>query len=197
MKKILTFLVLIIMGFTTIIMVTSAEESEEAAEESDSVSDTSTFSPADVTCASTVASTASVELDNYINFLDQYFKIDSPSSEQVETGMARYRYFVDAVETAFETASAPLETETFETNQKSYTYCREIETQYLNFGRKLLSVFSLQAGNSKRTYALVDTLKAINEQMSGLSDNFSHSFPQLFQKMDDALPCYAKKCLFK
>lgn len=190
MKKILTFLILIIMGLTAIIMVTSAEESS-------SISDTSTFSPTDVTCASTVAGTASEELDNYINFLDQYFKIDSPSSEQVETGMARYRYFVDAVESAFETASAPLESETFETNQKSYAYCRKIETQYLNFGRKLLLVFSLQAGNSKRTYALVDTLKAINEQMSGLSDNFSNIFPQLFQKMDDALPCYAKKCLLK
>lgn len=180
MKKIIA-ISLIIFLFTA---VTNAEESTGGEEDP-------------WQCATSVATEASVSLDNYLTFLEDYYKIDTPSSEQVENGMSRYRFFIDEVQESFQNASAPQGGKTFEDIDASYTYCKYVRDQYLNFGKKLLTVFAIQSANSKRTYKVVDALKAINENMSDFSLEFSQTFPQMFQQMDNALPCYAKSCQTK
>lgn len=181
MKKILAISVLVIMLAAN----TSADESADTAAEEW------------LACGDTVATESSAVLDDYLTFLEEYYKIDTPSSEQVENGMTRYRFYMNAVRESFEKASAPQGGKTFESIDSSYIYCQDIRDQYLNFGKKMLTVFAIQSANSKRTYKVVDALKAINEKMSDFSLEFSQTFPQMFQEMDDALPCYAKSCQTK
>ncbi len=164
---------------------TSADESNETSDDLSSA------------CAKSVIAESRPALTDYLTFLEEYYKIDTPSSEQIENGMTRYRFYVAAVRDSFEKASAPQGGKTFEEVGDSYAYCKNIRDQYLNFGKKLLTVFAIQSANSKRTYKVVDALKAINEKMSDFSLEFSQTFPQMFQKMDDALPCYAKACQTK
>lgn len=166
------------------------------AEETTSTTDT-TQSEEDLVCAQNVATAASSALDDYILFLDEYFKIDKPSSEQIEDGITRYRLFVKEVNDSFNWEAVPVSNRTIARNVDSYTYCDYVTKQYLEFGKKLLTVFSLSSANSKRTYKMVDAMKAINEKMSDFSLEFSGVFPQMFQKMDNALPCYAKSCITK
>ena len=167
------------------------------AEESSGTVSEETQAQEDLLCAQNVAAAASSALDDYILFLDEYFKIDKPSSEQIEDGITRYRYFVKAVNDSFDYEAVPVADKAISRNVDSYSYCIYVERQYLEFGKKLLTVFSLSSANSKRTYKMVDALKAINEQMSDFSRVFSSVFPQMFQKMDNALPCYAKSCITK
>ena len=170
-----------------------AEETEEAVDEET----TSTESEEDLLCGRNMSSSGEVALENYIIFLDEYFKQDEPTSAQVENGITRYRYFVDEINAGFEFNSIPVGGKTIERNVASYAYCEYIEKQYLQIGEKLLAVFSVTSANSKRTYKVVDAMKAINTNMSDFSKEYSAVFPQLFQKMDNALPCYAKSCTTK
>ncbi len=163
------------------------------AEETTTTSD----SAEDLLCAKNVATSASSALDDYLSFLDQYFKIDKPTSEQIEDGITRYRYYINEVKDGFDLASTPVAHKAISGNVESYAYCSYVEKQYLEFGKKMLTVFAINSAASKPTYKVVDGLKAINEKMSDFSQEFNTVFPQLFQKMDNALPCYAKSCTTK
>ncbi len=170
-----------------------AEETEEAVDEET----TSTENEEDLLCGRNMSSSGDVALENYIIFLDEYFKQVEPASEQIEDGITRYRYFIEEIEAAFELNSIPVGGKTIERNVASYAYCESIQDEYLSIGKNLLAVFSVNSANSKRTYKVVDALKAINTNMSDFSQEYSAVFPQLFQKMDNALPCYAKSCTTK
>lgn len=167
-----------------------AEETEDAAE-------TTTESDEDKLCALNMATAGELALNEYITFLEEYFKMDKPTSEQIEDGITRYRYYIEDIKAAFELNSVPVGGKTIDRNLDAYTICESVENEYLEFGKNLLTVFSETSANSKRTYKVVDAMKAINANMSDFSQEFSGVFPQLLQKMDNALPCYAKSCTTK
>ena len=196
MKKLITFSVVLLITLTGVINSTQAEETSTS-DTSTTETSAATYSPIDVTCATTVATDASKALDDYISFLDQYFKINTPSSGQTYEAMQRYRLFVLTISDSFETASTPQGGVSFKSTGDAYSYCSTIKQEYINFGRRLLKIFSLQSGNSKKTYMFIDGLKALNTEMREFSDDFYLLFPAAFKKMDDGMPNFTKACITK
>lgn len=193
MKKYLIILLMLLMGLG--ISVTYAEvEAEDETTEDDIVV---TVNATDVACAQALATSAEAEFDSYVQFLTEYFKIDTESSGQIETAMERYRYYRDAIEDAFVEAS-PIEGGESQSGEiDSFAYCKEIRDQYIEIANEMLMAFALQSANSKKAYLMVDGLKAINEGMNNFSMEFSGVFPGMFDQINNGLPCFAKQCLHK
>lgn len=150
---------------------------------------------ADLECTKKVAEEGSAFYQDYADFLDQYFKIDAPSSDQVETAMTRYRYYEEAVQSSYESAAKIKGASTISLNQNEFTRCIALRDEKIALGRGLLQAYAMQSAGSKRTFKFVDGLKAINDNMEILAENFYMTFPRMFEKMNSALPCYAKECV--
>lgn len=181
MKKVLIFVLIISLG-----LYLGNHVSNSNAEE---VSD-------DEVCAVTIARDGSAEYENYKQFLDQYFKIDTPSSEQIETAMKRYRFFNETIEKIFETASK-VKNRDISAAYQDFTKCVKIRDEILERGKMILQAYASNSSASKRTFKLIDAMKALNENMQSVSADFSLTFPNLFEKMADSLPCFAKQCITK
>lgn len=149
----------------------------------------------DLECTKQLAEDADAFYDSYADFLDQYFKIDDPSSDQVETAMTRYRYYEEAVQLSYENAAQIKGGQSFALNKDQFARCIALRDEKIALGRGLLQAYAMQSAGSKRTFKLVDALKAINENMEFLAEDFYMVFPRMFEKMNSALPCYAKECI--
>lgn len=196
MKKYLIILLMLLMGLG--ISVTYAEEdAEESDDEAAEDPTVVTVNATDTACAKALATSAETEFESYVQFLTEYFKIDTESSGQIETAMERYRYYKDAIEDAFVEASPIQGGESQSGELDSFTYCKQIRDQYIEIANEMLMAFALQSANSKKAYLMVDGLKAINEKMNNFSMEFSGVFPGMFDQINNGLGCYAKQCLYK
>jgi hypothetical protein len=149
----------------------------------------------DYACGQKVMEEAFVVIEAYQTFLDEYFQADRPSSEQAADAMSYYRYMRDSINAIYEAASDVRTNNTLESAATATTYCSSVRDQYIELAQTMLQKQVVMSSNSKRTFKVIDGLKAINESMDVFADSFNATFPVLFNKMSNALPCYARQCL--
>lgn len=149
----------------------------------------------DFACGQAMIEQGSVIVEDYETFLDELFKVDTPSSGQVEEAMTYYRYVEDALNNIFSDNLHISGFRTLDFANTNATYCTYIRDQYLDFAQTLLQKQILLSANSKRTFEIIDGLKAMNENIENLYEDFHAVFPGLFNQMNNALPCYARQCI--
>lgn len=156
----------------------------------------------DAACAAVVAQVGAEEIDKYQTFLTQYFQMDEPSSKQILNAMEYYRFVRDAINDTY--VKNQLKTDTskpksldLDTAFDSVDRCIKVRDKYLGIADVMLQAHSLQSANSKRTYAIIDSMKTMNSDMREMSSIFDQVFPRTFEKMNNALPCYARQCITK
>lgn len=190
---IFTFL-LVILSFSATVLITEAadDDEEETAEEvSEEISET------DYACVVAMIPVIETETANYEAALNEYFLFNEESSSQVLTAMEIYRAFESSLQEAFDAQFLTAGVQTFDVVEEEFIQCQEDLSNALKYGQLLLRAQVLQSANSKRSFEIVDSFKAINEDMEGLSENFHLTFPRTFEKMNNALPCYARQCVSK
>ena len=163
---------------------TDTEETEEAT---------------DYACSQTMIDQGGAIVEGYQEFLDGFFNVDAPTSDQLEDAMDFYRYIEDSLLSLYRSASAVTDSgaKTTEFASKELTNCAYLRDQYIEFARALLQKQALGSAYSKTTFEVVDGLKALNEDLDDLSKEFSEVFPGAFHQMNNALPCYARQCIVK
>lgn len=173
----------------------AASNEAVAAEEEESSEETQ----ADYLCAQTLIDSGTPLITGYEDFLDEFFKIDNPTSNQVEEAMDFYRYIEDSMNTLYETAatvdSDGSKSSSFASSE--LTYCSLIRDQFIDFAKVLLQKQALASANSKTTFEVVDGLKVLNADLEDFSQEFLETFPGAFNQMANALPCYARQCILK
>lgn len=139
-------------------------------------------------------------ITNYENFLNEYFQVDTPSSGQFEDALTEYRYTKLALEasyTANVNAALGDAQKTLETANNEVQYCQYVRDSYLAYIKPLFQRQMMGSTVSKVTFKIVDGLKAMNKDMDSFAGTFAETFPTLFSKMNNALPCYARNCTSK
>jgi hypothetical protein len=154
----------------------------------------------DYACARNMLADGGVFLDDYMAFLNEYFKQDVPSSEQIPVAMEFYRYTEDMLENIWAVhadLSASETGKTLDLGISEYLYCANIRDQLITQAELMLQAYARYSADSKRTFEIIDGLKSINEDLRAFSGDFYEVFPGKFAKMDDSLKCYAKECITK
>ncbi|MFA4814710.1 MAG: hypothetical protein WC924_00070 [Candidatus Gracilibacteria bacterium] len=171
------------------------------AAETETDTDTETVSTVtdgvDYACGNSMMQDAAVVIDSYQVFLDDYFKAVTPSSEQVESGMRYYRFVEDSIESIYKKYADVQGNSTLEASASALSYCASIRDQYLSLARVLFQKQVIASANSKRTFLIIDGLKATNEHLDQFSNEFNALFPAYFDQLNNALPCYAHQCITK
>ncbi len=164
-------------------------ESEESLEETQ----------ADYACAQMLIDSGSAIVEGYEEFLNEFFKIDYATSNQVGDAMDFYRYVEDSMNDLYETVASVDSDGSKSTGFASaeLTYCSLIRDQYIAYARALLQKHALASANSKTTFEVVDGLKVLNADLEDFSEAFLEVFPGAFNQMSNALPCYARQCITK
>lgn len=178
------------------VMLLTASLADEASSASSTSSDTA-VSEADSQCAAQLIDQGSTLITTYENFLTEFFKVDTPTSSQVEDAMDFYRYVEDSLLNIYAKAGSIPANAAWESSNQGFAYCAHVRDQYIEYARVLLGKYSSLSANSKRSYMFLDGLKAMNFSMENYSDEFHSTFPGIFNKMDNALPCYARQCVTK
>jgi len=174
-------------GFLLIFLVIGTSFAEETEPENESVA----------LCADAVSEQGETLLNDFRTFLDEYMKQDVPTSQQVDNAMKFYRYVETTLQTAY-TEGMDLYSEvalTFDEINEATSLCTYRRDQYIDEAGLLLQSYVRYSANSKRTFQIIDGLKAMNEDMEDFSRNFHEAFPNKFNQMNAALPCYARGCL--
>lgn len=149
----------------------------------------------DYACGQAVAEDAVVIVQSYKRFLDEYFQVDRPSSKQVDDAMSFYRYVRTSIQKSYDQNLNVRKNDTLESATVANNYCSYVRDQYIAAAQALLEKQVILSSNSKRTFKVVDGLKAINENMDRFSEDFNGIFPGLFRQLDHDLPCYARQCI--
>lgn len=174
---------------------------EDTADPADTSSDmTDPASEEDYACGKNMLADGKEFVGEYMNFLDAYFKQDEPSSDQIEIAMEFYRYTEDSLMNIWAKHADLSNAEvgkTLDLAISEYTYCTSIRDNLILESKLLLQAYARYSAESKRTFQVIDGLKAINEKLRVLSGDFSEVFPGKFAKMDSSLKCYAKECITK
>ena len=126
--------------------------------------------------------------------MNEFFLNSVPSSEQVKTASKLLRAYEAEVNAAYK-KGLKLKALTIIEQNKSLVACDFYKEQYLDYGRALYQAQILGSATSKRSYAVVDSLKVMNDDLRDFSDVFLGTFPGMFQKFNNALPCYTKQCV--
>ena len=137
----------------------------------------------------------------YETFLNEFFQVDTPSSGQFEDALNEYRFIELSIQGIY---SANLNIVTASSSGRSLadanaelTYCRYVRDSYLNYIQTLFQRQMLGSTATKVTFQVVDGLKAMNSNLDALAQTFGETFPTLFNKMNNDLPCYARSCTSK
>ena len=152
---------------------------------------------ADQQCSLHVAQEAQVVVDSYQAFLDDYFKEVTPSSEQVDGAMKYYRFMENSINKIYQKYLQKDTNLTLNNSLQASTSCAYMRDRYLDVARALMEKQVISSSNSKRTFLIVDGLKAMNADMDTFSDQFNSVFPGYFNQFNNALPCYAHQCINK
>lgn len=153
---------------------------------------------ADNECAASLLQSSLALLDEYESFLDQYTKVDMPTSEQFENALLFYRYVEDSLRTYYDiNANISEYNGTVSFANSELSSCRKVRDGIIEFSRAILTRFLAGSTTSKTTFEFVDGLKAMNEDLKDMSLLFQSTFPGQFTEMSNAFPCYAHECLSK
>jgi len=156
----------------------------------------------DYACVQYISEQSFPVLQNYEDFLNEYFQIDKPTSSQTEKAMDYYRYVEDTLNAIYNDSLKAArglfskeDNTTLDQSNAEVTYCSSIRDQYLRAAQVLLERQVLSSASSKRTFKMVDGLKIMNEDLGDFSQEFLETFPGIFNQMNNALPCYARQCI--
>lgn len=157
---------------------------------------TEATSEEDYLCAQTMVDQGYEVVSSYEEFLNEYFLIDNPSSNQVEEAMDYYRYVEDTLMNLYNSSmGVQLSGKALDSASSETTYCSTIRDQYIDYARMLLQKQALSSANTKTVFEVVDGLKVMNEDLEEFSEVFMETFPGIFNQMNSALPCYARQCI--
>lgn len=135
-------------------------------------------------------------LAQYQSFLDIQTKDVDNNSERLDQIMSFYRYVVMALDDALDEATqVDGAGETLSSANDEYQYCRNIKDQYELMADTMLRTYYISSSSSKATFQVVDGLKAMNGDLSGMSQSFHATFPSMFNKFSNAFPCYIQTCI--
>ncbi len=167
-----------------------------SAEESDTEAPAESFTAEDYACAQAVVAGGEELMEAYFVFLDQYFKIDTPSSEQLADTMTFYRFVEDSIYNLY-TQNAQLSgsDKTLGFAGQELAVCRQKRDEYLLVAQTALYKQVMGSATYKTTFQFVDGLKIMNENLAALSTVFQETFPGQFIQMDNGLQCYASQCI--
>ncbi len=165
------------------------------AEESDGETVVTVTDGVDYACGYETMVDSQVIVDTYQDFLDQYFKIDKPSSTQIKAAEKYFRFVQSSLQKAYERNLNITANERLEESTQAATYCAYIRDQYMDVAEVLLQKQVILSANSKRTFAVIDGLKATNQDLEDFADEFNTVFPAFFNQFNNALPCYARQCI--
>lgn len=189
-KKLLILVLALGLMFAGTMLSSAAESDEEDTENTENTEEE------DFACASVMLDEGFTLVSNYENFLNEYFQIDQPSSQQIETAMNYYRALEEQLENLYASAlDLGGKRRTFDLANQEMSMCSQVRNQYIEYARVLLHGYARNSANSKRTFKVIDGLKAMNSDLEELADDFNLVFPGAFNKMDSALPCYASQCI--
>lgn len=174
------------------LLYTFAEETDEETTEAVTITDT-----VDYQCGYNVMQEASVVVDSYQTFLDDFFKLATPSSDQVEDAMKYYRFIESSIQRIYEKNLKVTANQTLDDSVTASTYCAYVRDQYLDFAKAMMQRQVIASSNSKRTFTMIDGLKVTNENLETFSSDFTEVFPGFFNQFNNALPCYARRCITK
>jgi len=146
-------------------------------------------------CAKSMVDNGYVAVTAYEKFLEEFFRVDVPSSEQMESAMIMYRATKDSIDTIYVESLNINSAEDLKTAAEEAIVCSEKRDEYLEYIKVLLQRYLLGSSTSKTTFEIVDGLKAMNADIEDLSEVFHSTFPKLFNQMDSNLYCYARQCL--
>lgn len=166
--------------------------------------DDTTESSEDNACAYEINEKSSVLIQSYETFLNEFFLIDTPTSNQVENAMDYYRFVEDSLyyiySDSMSIAGGPFSKDgnTFlDSVSAEVTYCSHLRDQYIQYAQALLQKQVINSASSKRTFKVIDGLKIMNKDLGDFSEQFLETFPGIFNQMNNALPCYAHQCILK
>lgn len=165
---------------------TSAEES---------VTEQSLSTDKDYACAQALIQGSAAVLEEYFTFLDEYFKVNTPSSEQIADAMLFYRYVEDALHNLYADNAQIRSNGSLAFANQELAICRAKRDEYLMLARTALYAQAMGSATYKTTFQFVDGLKIMNEDMIEMFNLFQTTFPGLFKQMDSGLKCYASQCI--
>jgi hypothetical protein len=151
----------------------------------------------DNACAKAMQEDGYKIVEAYEQLLDEYFKIDVPSSGQINSAMTFYRATRDALDGVYAHSLNLQGRKSLEFAVVEAATCTDIKNKYMTYISELLQRYLLGSAVSKSTFTIVDGLKATNKDLDDLSSLFHSVFPASFDHMDSALPCYARRCIVK
>jgi hypothetical protein len=149
----------------------------------------------DYACAKNMVDTGFETISSYEEVLDEFFKVDVPSSEQLESAMTLYRATRDSINGIYLKSLQISGVKSLTIAADEAAVCTEKRDQYLKYIKVLLQRFLLGSASSKSTFQIVDGLKVMNEDLSDFSEVFYSTFPKVFNQMNNQMPCYARQCL--
>jgi len=170
------------------ILVTFAAEEES----------TDTSVPTDYLCTQVMMDEGAAAVATYEVFLDEYFKVDAPSSEQFENALDQYRFTELAINAIYEANLNLEDPDAPKTQAKAadeVADCDYVRDAYLNYSKTLFQKQFTGSTVSKVTFKVVDGLKAMNKDLDDMSTLFGQTFPGMFNQLNNNLPCYAKSCV--
>jgi hypothetical protein len=165
----------------------AVESAEEAAKKAEQ----------DYECGLDVAAEGTMLVDQYQTFLFNLLQSTRPTSDNVENAIKYYRYIEDSLNTEIGKIRGVAQSKTLGIGAQEYHYCQSTRDQYLILADAMLTEYVTQTASNKRTFVMVDALKELNANMEDYSNLFHSTFPVMFQKMDNALPCFARSCVHK
>jgi hypothetical protein len=149
----------------------------------------------DYLCAIAVSERGDELMADFQTFLNDYLSQNVPVSEQVEIAMSYFRYIEDAIHGAYEKGMDFSGDKTFELVSSETSLCAHRRNLYIQAAEVHLENSIRYATSSKRSYQMVDGLKAMNESMEDFSKSFHETFPGRFNEMNSSLTCFAKGCV--
>lgn len=162
--------------------------------------DTTDTTTQDYLCGKAMLDQGEPLITNYEDFLNEFFLVDTPSSTQFEDALNQYRFTVMALQATYQAnlnLSTTTEPKTLEVANAELAYCGYVRDTYLDYIKMLFQRQIMGSTASKVTFKVVDGLKAMNKDLDTLSETFSATFPTLFNKMNNDLPCYVRSCVTK
>lgn len=140
-------------------------------------------------------SAALVELDAaFDEDLDTAVTSEEPGDVVVDAMIERYKEYVDAVEAAYDEAIAYTEGQTLTDVSERTAACEEELSDHFAMNESNMSTQVVSSSYGKKTTALLDEYKWINEKLAEMQERVSFIHSNIV-KMTDMLPGFTKSCV--
>lgn len=154
-------------------------------------------STTEYSCGAALLDEGASVVSNYEVFLNEYFQVDVPSSEQFENALQYYRFTELAIQAIYQNNLGLSQSGLGTTLGKAVEeaqYCDYVREAYLGY---IKTLFRKQFSGStayKVTFKVMDGFKVMNSSLDELSGVFNQTFPNLFDKMNNGFACYVHSC---